>query len=636
MPFHIPFRFLFAAMLFFFACLSSARCAELADWAAVSKQLATATTATDFTPGGTQPGLTFPILGPTNCAGCHAASASPFSSTYRPHPSWSGSMMANATRDPLFWAALDVANNDVPGVGDFCLRCHATKGWSEGRVVKNGHGGTNDVQLGAAGCLLLGNYARTDDDSSDFSGVACHYCHRTNMQLTQVGNGAAAIDDFACGSSNEPCRHGPYFYPQPGFTPPHPVVHDLGFKESRFCGTCHNVSSPATATSAAVKTLVLNDGTKTDHPFPVERTFSEWQQSYYARSDALFRDGFQPDFPADKIAIASCQNCHMPDSGVLGATASTVPGTPDRTGDLPVHEFAGGNTWVPKILKGEFFASDATRSAALDQTASRATALLQSSAEVTLNLVSFQAPTATKVGSLKLQTSVTNLSGHKLPTGYGEGRRMWLNVAVTDKTSGKRVFEAAAYDQSTGVLTRDANARVYETLQGIFNRNATGKCDADTGGVEFFHFVLSDCIAKDTRIPPLGFRPATPADPNGFDLRPVGITYPETFPGSGELVNRDEIAYTIALPAGTSASLSIEARLLYQTSSKEYVEFLAREAFNKGFPAENQMCLAGPGRPYSVGPQNRSRGEYLFELWSAPDGYGRSPPVEIDHAALSL
>ena len=213
---------------------------------------------------------------------------------------------------------------------------------------------------------------------------------------------------------------------------------------------------------------------------------------------------------------------------------------------------------------------------------------------------------------------------------------MWLNVAVTDKTSGKRVFEAAAYDQSTGVLTRDANARVYETLQGIFNRNGTGKCDADTGGVEFFHFVLNDCIAKDTRIPPLGFRPATPADPNGFDLRPVGITYPETFPGSGELVNRDEIAYTIALPAGTSASLSIEARLLYQTSSKEYVEFLAREAFNKGFPAENQMCLAGPGRPYSVGPQNRSRGEYLFELWSAPDGYGRSPPVEIDHAALSL
>ena len=635
MPFHIPFRFLFAAMLFFFACLSSARCAELADWTAVSKQLAAATTATDFTPSGTQPGLTFPILGPSNCAGCHAASSSPFSPTYRPHPTWSGSMMANATRDPLFWAALDVANNDVPGVGDFCLRCHATKGWSEGRVVKNGHGGTNDVALGAAGCLLLGNYAHADDDNSDFSGVACHYCHRANTQLSQVGNGVAVIDDFACSGSNEPCRHGPYAYPQPGFLPPHPVVHALGFKESRFCGTCHNVSSPATATSAAVKTLILNDGTKTDHPFPVERTFSEWQQSYYARSDALFRDGFQPDFPADKIAIASCQNCHMPDSGVFGATASTFPGTPDRTGDLPVHEFAGGNVWIPKILKGELFATDATRSAALDQTVSRATALLASSADLTLQLTSFQAPTATKPGTLKILVTVTNLSGHKLPTGYGEGRRMWLNVKVADKVSGKALFESAAYDPSTGILTRDANARVYETLQGIFNKNGTSKCDVDSGGVEFFHFVLNDCIAKDNRIPPLGFHPATAADPNGFDLRPVGATYPETFPGSGELVNRDVVAYTITLPAGSSVSFGVDARLLYQTSSKEYVEFLAREALIKGFPAENLMCAAGTGRPYSVGPQNRSRGAYLFELWDSP-AYGRSPPVEIRHAALSL
>ena len=42
-------------------------------------------------------------------------------------------MMAQAGRDPLFWAALDVANNDVPGIGDFCLRCHSPAGWLDGR-----------------------------------------------------------------------------------------------------------------------------------------------------------------------------------------------------------------------------------------------------------------------------------------------------------------------------------------------------------------------------------------------------------------------------------------------------------------------------------------------------------------------
>jgi hypothetical protein len=637
MPRHIEFRFLLAAILFL--AYSSARCADRQDdWSVVSQQLASIAASTDFTPGGTQPGLAFPILGPSNCAGCHAPnSSSPaFASTYMPHPTWSGSMMANATRDPLFWAALDVANHDVPGVGDFCLRCHTTKGWAEGRVVKNGQGGSNDVTLGAAGCLLLGNYAKADDDTNDFSGVACHYCHRIKPQLQPVGNGVAVIDDVACPGGTEPCRHGPYFY-DGMFTPPHAHVQDLGFEKSAFCGTCHNVSSPSTATSAAVKTLILNDGTNTGHPFPVERTFAEWQQSYYARTDALFRDGFQgANFPAKDDAIASCQNCHMPDSGVLSAKASNFSNSPDRTDNLPVHEFAGGNTWVPRILKGEFFANDATRSAALDQTASRATALLESSADLKLQLVSFVAPGATSAGSLKVQATVTNLTGHKLPTGYGEGRRMWLNLRVLDKVSGKLVFESAAYDPSTGVLTRDASARVYETLQGIFNRNGTGACDADSGGVEFFHFVLNDCIAKDTRIPPLGFHPATAADPNGFDLRPVGIAYPETLPGSGELVNRDTPSYSIVLPAGTAASLTVNATLVYQTSSKEYIEFLAREAVLNGTPSENLMCAAGPGRPYSVGPQNRSRGQYLHELWDSPTGYGRSPPVDIRHATLSV
>ena len=99
--------------------------------------------------------------------------------------------------------------------------------------------------------------------------------------------------------------------------------------------------------------------------------------------------------------------------------------------------------------------------------------------------------------------------------------------------------------------------------------------------------------------------------------------------------NRDQVAHDHA--AGRNFVVAERRRgLYYQTSSKEYVEFLAREAFNSGTPAENLMCLAGPGRPYSVGPQNRSRGEYLFELWGSPQGYGRSPPVAIDHATLSL
>jgi len=56
LPTHIRLRFLLA-LLMFFAGVACARAADIEDWAAVSQKLAAVTTATDFTPGGTQPGL---------------------------------------------------------------------------------------------------------------------------------------------------------------------------------------------------------------------------------------------------------------------------------------------------------------------------------------------------------------------------------------------------------------------------------------------------------------------------------------------------------------------------------------------------------------------------------------------------
>jgi hypothetical protein len=158
-----------------------------------------------------------------------------------------------------------------------------------------------------------------------------------------------------------------------------------------------------------------------------------------------------------------------------------------------------------------------------------------------------------------------------------------------------------------------------------------------------FHFVLNDCIGHDSRIPPLGFTPATTADPNGYDVRPVGYTYPETTPGSGVLVNYDTAAYTLTIPAGTVTPLTATARLYYQTSSNDYIGFLRDEAVGQGFAAENDMCTGGPDRPFTVGPQSRTRGEYAFELWNnAPDdttqpGYGKSPPelMQVSSATTS-
>lgn len=616
-------------------------------WLGIAKMLAPAGTAIDFTPHATQPGLSYDIMPPDpQCSGCHGVAGGDDDSvrTFRAYPTWAGSMMANATRDPLFFAALDIANNDLPGVGDYCLRCHTPRGWLMGHVVKPGFGPPNDPVKGAAACLLNGTYDAPDDINSDMGGVTCHFCHRMmpegpNGEAGYTENGNAWVDDLACantGGGSPPCRRGPYAYEDGTAPPPHEWMYSEYHTQSAICGTCHNVSTPDTD-QGPLKTLKLADGTDTGHPFPIERTFAEWEQSTYAASPAT-----------------NCQNCHMPNSEAPGATACST-GTNDRTGNLPIHAFVGGNTWVPSIIKGEFGAgldlSGTHRTESLDQTIGWAREMLGTAASVDTTIGSYTPPTPGDPGAMSLSVKVTNLSGHKLPTGYAEGRRMWLNVEVRD-ANGALVFESGAYDAAHAVLTEDTQARVYETLQGIWNHHGTGACDVeDADGDPMFHFVLNDCVAKDSRIPPLGFTPATTGDPNGYDLMPVGaIAYPETTPGSGTLINYDTAPYSLTIPAGTPGPLTATARLYYQTASNHYMEFLRDEAVENAFPAENDLCSGGPNRPYIVGPQSKSRGQYAYDLWNndrlfgngfddsaplPPLGYGTSPPEIMGTSAAT-
>jgi mono/diheme cytochrome c family protein len=659
MRFARTFAFHRVALLGLICAFASTANAQLVarNWLAVSHQLAPSgpggsTGAIDFTPHGTQPGLIYDIQPPEpQCSACHSiAGGDPDTSPeFRPFSTWAGSMMANATRDPLFFAALDIANNDVPGVGDYCLRCHTPRGWLMGHVVKPGFGAPNDPVKGAAACLLNGTYDAPDDLNSDMGGVTCHFCHRLmptgpNGEPGYTENGNAWVDDVQCANTGggPPCRRGPYAYDDGTAPPPHEWEFSQYHTESQICGVCHNVSSPDISRlppatdrifgdgfdgSAALKTLKLDDGTDTGHPMPIERTFAEWQQSQYAEAPQT-----------------TCQSCHMPESEDPEATACSYR-INNRTGNLPVHAFVGGNTWVPGIIKGEFGAgldqSGTNRTQSLQQTIDWSRELLGTAAALDTTIQSYTPPTSTAPGAMALSIRVTNLTGHKLPTGYSEGRRMWLNVQVRDANGGL-VFESAAYDATTAELTQDPQAHVYEVLQGIWNYHGTGTCDIENASNEkMFHFVLNDCIARDSRIPPLGFTPATAADPNGYDLRPVGYTYAETSPGSGVLVNYDTATYTLAVPPGTVTPLTATARLYYQTASNYYIEFLRDEALNGGFPAENDMCSAGPNRPFTVGPQARTRGEYMYELWNnAPDdttqpGYGKSPPELMQTSAAS-
>ena len=88
---------------------------------------------------------------------------------------WRGSMMSQAGRDPLMWAALHIANHDAPNSGEYCLRCHTPKGWFEGRSHP------------ADGSAL-----QAEDINS---GVACALCHRMVDPVASTTDEAVILDN---------------------------------------------------------------------------------------------------------------------------------------------------------------------------------------------------------------------------------------------------------------------------------------------------------------------------------------------------------------------------------------------------------------------------------------------------------
>jgi hypothetical protein len=578
---------------------------------------------TDFTPHGTQPFLSFSIEPSSDCGDCHGA-FTPLESdkTYMPYSTWAGSMMANATRDPLFWAAVDIANQDIPGVGDFCIRCHTPSGFYAGHTKD----GTGDMNY-ANGCELTGTVVSSESKLNDYQGVTCHFCHRQeskgpNNEPIILENSNVWLDDNVCDnpdSSNNfgPCRKGPY---NPPLNVPHEWEYSEFINEGEFCGACHDVTSPEILNNGVItiaKTLIDENGVDTGIAMPIERTFSEWKNSLY--SDSFFQDGFETN--AIKTSVnTTCQDCHMPQATDSNARASTFNAAGARFGNLQIHTFAGGNNWIPEVLKNIYGAalstSDFSRSDAFDRTIVSALDMLQNkSAAMELSLIS-DTPTQAEVN-----VKVTNLSGHKLPTGYLEGRRIWINLEVRDNANAL-IFESGAYNSSTAELT-EVGTKIYESHQGQWDTN-TNTCVFEESGNKKFHFVLNNCILKDNRIPPLGFLGG-----NDIELKPRGIIYPARPGFPNQLVNYDETQYTIPIPMGTQLPLTVTATLKFQVASKEYIEFLDNESTANAIPSENDLC----NRTLTVGPSDQSRSAFMKTLW---DNNGKSAPVDMKTSSLQI
>lgn len=495
------------------------------------------TTLRDFIQPGTQPHGGGGFTTSSVCVTCHGG----YDDAVEPGRNFQGSMMAQAMRDPLFLACLAVAEQDAPGSGDLCLRCHTPMGWMGGRSQPTG------------GSQLL---------PSDRDGVSCDVCHRMTDPIYKAG--ISPVEDltvlnlltpshvptnYAGGqyvADPDPRKRGPFS----DTVAPHSVLTSGFHRTAEFCGTCHDVSNPvftkvADADYAPGPLDSPPASMDSEQLLPLERTYSEWKNSSYVTGV------YAPEFAGNKAdgIVSTCQDCHMRDVSGKGCNDPAAPTRPD----LPLHDMTGGNAWLGPII-GALYPTE-TDASALAAASVRAVEMLQKAAVVGLTY-------AMDADSFRALVTVTNRTGHKLPTGYPEGRRMWIHLTARDAV-GAIVYESGSYNAATGVLALSPEPQVYEIELGM-SPTFAGAIGMPSG--KSFHFTLNDSVYKDNRIPPLGF---TNAAFTAFGGAPVDPHFPGPGPRYADGQNWDVASF--ALPP---TAVTLSARLYYQTTSKEYVEFL--------------------------------------------------------------
>ena len=499
-----------------------------------------------------------------NCRTCHGD----FNASAEPYATWAGSLMALGGKDPLFFAQMTNANQDVANVGTFCLRCHVPV------AVVRGH--ADD----ASGNSL---------DARDKEGVTCHFCHSMVDPQYQAGVSPqedaailAALTDVPQFTSNamfvldpEGRRRGPRSDHQAD----HELLVSPFLRDARLCGTCHDVGNVAVSRQAngSYRYNAFNAEAPDHDPwtqFPLERTFTEWQLSAFANGGVDMGGRFGGNRGA---VVSSCQDCHMPT-----AASQACSYGPQRQ-DMATHDFAGAA--VPSLdLIAAWTANDPTVDPAhIAAGRAKALSMLQRAATIELSR---------SAGTVLAR--VINQTGHKLPTGHIEGRRAWLNLRLFD-AAGNLLLEKGHYDAAQAHLD-EADTTVYEMQVALSDdaAAATGK----PAGVTT-HMALADTIWKDTRIPPRGFDNAAFA---AGGAPAVGISYAD-----GQYWHDT----TVAIPAN---AVRVDATIYYQSLTRHYIEALrdGNTTDHWGQTLHDLWQSTGRGAPIAMASERLTWGAGVF------------------------
>ncbi len=585
-----------------------------------------------------------------------------------PYGEWRWSPMGLAGRDPIFYAQLEselAYINSLPEkktaqslqdtTVNTCFRCHGVLGKRQ-FDTDNQCDPTNPVKPCNPANPKLPQFQPgftqiSQSDNPHFKygalardGISCLACHQQQPTQQPPGSHENELSYFLKNSITGLFQTGPKdkligpfkdvaTLPMKQSVGIKPEQNDY-IKTSRVCGSCHSIYLPVID-----KPPIAPVGPKTE--FDMEQaTYLEWLNSKYqnefnpvaACSSTTGNGTAKPP----QACAQTCQNCHMQggyhnkeqklDVAQIQTKIAAVQDQdfPAAEGLAPAkeiniqyrsqgyarHELLGSNIFLLEMVK-QFNNVFGVRTSdymtgktdGIQQTINNyAQQAQERTAKVETNVVSADN------GKLVADVKVTNLAGHRLPSGVGF-RRAFIEFLVIDNSPGQRtpqVLWASGRSNDLGVIL-DGNGKPlaseffedyidkngkpqqhyqphYQTIDAQDQVQIYEELVQNAEGRFTTSFLRRDHLPKDNRLLPAGWTKAGP-DPKNFN----GVYLAATFPKGGAAQDPDyqngsggdTVRYNVSLPAGVDVkNLVVRATLYYQSIPPYYLAMRFKEVPN--------------------------------------------------------
>ncbi len=538
---------------------------------------------------------------------------------------WRWSPMGLAGRDPVFFSQLEselayidgIPAHEIAGdhpqatratleqqVVDTCMRCHGVMGKRSNDIE---HGGSAPFDRH---WVFQGDPAKAGFQYGGLArdGISCTVCHHIVQTKEEAASLAFVLKNRSTGlfSIGPPEKlHGPF---KDDMIAVHPMNESLGAKpvfgaitkSARLCASCHSIDLPVV------------DKPDKIHPITTAMAHDVEQNTYVEWVNSRFQTEYKPTAGAQ-----SCQDCHMAgavdnerldvhqkqvQTQIALVQDQTYPAAEHRAPlfgidvryrktDFRRHELLGLNAFLLRTFQTN---SDALGVRLNDYMSGSSTDLddaignVVRQAQHTTANVDLRA--RVENGTLVAEVGVTNLTGHRFPSGVGF-RRAFIELTVTDP-AGKLVWASGMTNANGEIVDGADPAKVLATE--YFTRGPDGKEQyqrhfdelrpvtrpdevqifeelvADRTGEFTESFIRRDHHIKDNRLLPQGWRkdgpPGIPLPANWLAAtRPEG-TFVESDPNYANGKGRAVTAYRAPLRTALApARLRVEATLWYQS-----------------------------------------------------------------------